>query len=419
MPAERDEDRFRPRDALNREEHYCKDTISCRLKSLFVVGVMCSVGIMLSADCSIASQYPQWWIDRGVIKTNAAVTNDYAGVVAGQLKNFATKAADELESKLPGGAGTNVWARVNSFSLSNNFCVVNAGQLKALTKPFWDRLIAVGYTNAYAWPTPATGSDFAMVNIGQVKNVLCFDLSRLSNTNDADGDGMPDAWENQLTNATNISIDQVLPGDDADGDGVSNYDEWRLGTNPLDPASRPPVASFSSGTMVVQRMESTNQLSLVILPASAGSLTLHVARTGGSAVAGSEYNFTDTDVVVNAGQTNVPVLFYVHAPTNQLPDKSVELTLTFKTGNGVVGGATGCTVTLTGAGTDSDADGLPDWWEYKYFGNLSQTGAGDPDADGYTNLQEYQNGTDPTRFDASGTFSDTDFSLLTPLRSGL
>ncbi len=45
---------------------------------------------------------------------------------------------------------------------------------------------------------------------------------------------------------------------------------------------------------------------------------------------------------------------------------------------------------------DSDADGLPDSWEMQYFGNLNQTASGDPDGDGYTNLEEYQNGTNPT-----------------------
>ncbi len=41
-------------------------------------------------------------------------------------------------------------------------------------------------------------------------------------------------------------------------------------------------------------------------------------------------------------------------------------------------------------------DGLPDSWEMFYFGDLSQTGAGDFNGDGITNLQHYQNHTDPT-----------------------
>ncbi len=47
-------------------------------------------------------------------------------------------------------------------------------------------------------------------------------------------------------------------------------------------------------------------------------------------------------------------------------------------------------------GIDSDADGLPDWWELAYFGNTTAAAPGaDADTDGATNLQEYQAGTDP------------------------
>lgn len=44
---------------------------------------------------------------------------------------------------------------------------------------------------------------------------------------------------------------------------------------------------------------------------------------------------------------------------------------------------------------DSDFDDLPDWWEDYYFRDLDQGSQGDPDEDGYTNLQEYAAGTDP------------------------
>jgi pectate lyase len=51
--------------------------------------------------------------------------------------------------------------------------------------------------------------------------------------------------------------------------------------------------------------------------------------------------------------------------------------------------------------TDNDNDGMPDSWEARYFGG---TGRGSPDnsssdydSDGYTDLEEYLNGTDPTQ----------------------
>jgi hypothetical protein len=49
---------------------------------------------------------------------------------------------------------------------------------------------------------------------------------------------------------------------------------------------------------------------------------------------------------------------------------------------------------------DSDNDGLPDWWEEKYFGEskINEVGpSSDPDEDGFTNLEEYLAGTNPTR----------------------
>jgi hypothetical protein len=45
---------------------------------------------------------------------------------------------------------------------------------------------------------------------------------------------------------------------------------------------------------------------------------------------------------------------------------------------------------------DSDNDGLPDWWETKYFGSATAGDpTGDPDNDGQTNLAEYARNTNP------------------------
>ncbi|MGA1865188.1 MAG: hypothetical protein ACMUHX_09005, partial [bacterium] len=44
---------------------------------------------------------------------------------------------------------------------------------------------------------------------------------------------------------------------------------------------------------------------------------------------------------------------------------------------------------------DTDGDSLPDTWETHFFGNLTQTQNGNPDADNYTNLQEFQGGSWP------------------------
>ena len=44
-------------------------------------------------------------------------------------------------------------------------------------------------------------------------------------------------------------------------------------------------------------------------------------------------------------------------------------------------------------------NGLPDWWPVVYAGTAAADPYGDADGDGWSNLEEYQNGTDPNHFD--------------------
>jgi hypothetical protein len=62
--------------------------------------------------------------------------------------------------------------------------------------------------------------------------------------------------------------------------------------------------------------------------------------------------------------------------------------------------------------TDTDQDGLPDWWEDQYFGGQGDPGD-DPDNDGVNNLKEYQAGTNP--LDDQSLFA---FIAITPHPAG-
>ncbi len=52
-------------------------------------------------------------------------------------------------------------------------------------------------------------------------------------------------------------------------------------------------------------------------------------------------------------------------------------------------GAKDIVVNLVEKTADSDSDGMEDWWEYYYFGDLKQKASGDYDGDGISNEDEY------------------------------
>jgi hypothetical protein len=191
---------------------------------------------------------PQWWITRGVINTNLPPDN-YAAVNQGQLKHIAYQAALELEDKLPGGMGYVVEDLVSGFVVktNSNYFPVNGGQLKNIAKPFYDRLIEEGYAQSYPWTeTTADDANYAMVNIGQVKNVFSFDLDNwISPEDDSDGDGLNDNWELLLWG----DLDEQNGSDDADGDGQSNQQEQNNGTDPMDPENGGHVEPGSYATI--------------------------------------------------------------------------------------------------------------------------------------------------------------------------
>jgi hypothetical protein len=52
---------------------------------------------------------------------------------------------------------------------------------------------------------------------------------------------------------------------------------------------------------------------------------------------------------------------------------------------------------------DSDRDSLPDWWERRFFGDLSKGPNGDEDGDGLTNRYEFVMGFAPSNADSLGS----------------
>ena len=88
-------------------------------------------------------------------------------------------------------------------------------------------------------------------------------------TDDSDDDGMGDDWEQQIIDADGgdpiTSIGGVLPDDDFDVDGLSNLEEFLLGTDPTDPASLLEITAItfpSNGNVRVVWQSSTNTVPL-------------------------------------------------------------------------------------------------------------------------------------------------------------
>jgi GH25 family lysozyme M1 (1,4-beta-N-acetylmuramidase) len=97
-----------------------------------------------------------------------------------------------------------------------------------------DTLVAQ-YTNttAYTNGTILIGYSDNTASIGGANNFVIFDNVRVETLNpDADGDGLPDAWETQYFGSNSAN-----PNADADNDGMSNLSEYLAGTNPTNSAS--------------------------------------------------------------------------------------------------------------------------------------------------------------------------------------
>ena len=77
-----------------------------------------------------------------------------------------------------------------------------------------------------------------------------------------------------------------------------------------------------------------------------------------------------------------------------------KITLTVTDNNGSSGMAFAAVYSMI----DQDRDDLPDWWEMRYFLYMEEIGSDDYDNDGYTNLEEYASGQDPTTQNARPGF---------------
>ena len=80
-----------------------------------------------------------------------------------------------------------------------------------------------------AWET---GTNVFLRSFDGLGHIAVGNVFEVASSSDMDGDGLPDAWEQRFFGSTAVGSLE-----DPDGDGVTNLDEFRAGTHPLDAAS--------------------------------------------------------------------------------------------------------------------------------------------------------------------------------------
>jgi len=198
----------------------------------------------------------------------------------------------------------------------------------------------------------------------------------LGQTMDTDGDGMPDWWEDRYGLNRFVNDAALNP----DGDNRTNLQEYLGGWRPDRDDLWGEVFLASNNFLLdtAGRPVDTDRDGLPDFWEIAYGLDPNVADAN-----------LDSD---GDGRTNIEEY---NAGTNPLvndwagPARLESASFLTDTGG-----------YNRGYSTDTDGDGLPDWWESKYGLFLTANDAnGNPDGDALTNIQEYNAGSDPTSFD--------------------
>jgi uncharacterized protein (TIGR03790 family) len=334
---------------------------------------------------------PAWWHDPTLTVSGTPIisgtANDYAAVNQGQVKYFALTAINELNAGLSGVGGAG--PALNGLALSltatsgstSDFAAINLGQLKALAKPFYDQLFSIDYagppltSSTYPW-IGNTPSDFAMANIGQVKNLFSFDL-----TYSSDGNPLPNWWRMYYFQTLSVSATSTVTGNGSNITYLQAYQQQ------LDPV---PALHSPGEVLLVYNSNS---------PISSAIATDYTAKRGITNVLA----VACVDSATNSANETIPLAAYTSEIANP-----ISAYLSGTSGINFIVLTKGIPIRLTGANTGENSMPSLDSYlaaiDYPTIPGAVQIHVQGSGANGYVWLNRYWNATVPFSHAAFGGY---------------
>jgi autotransporter-associated beta strand protein len=291
-------------------------------------------------------------------------------------------------------------------------------QVPSLTTAWWKGTATSGITKIWAASNGSSDSNWSATSGGAVQSLVPG-----ANTDVIVSSTSTTVPPVNTTLGSDMSIKSLTIADTANGldlDAASR-DSYALtiGTGGITMQTGVPASSIGTPVILGGSQTWTNHSTNALTISGAISGNGDLTKSGNGAAILSGFNSFDGDVSVSSGtlvftKPTIPPgsTVTVSAGATLQLDYSGSTPVSYLILNGASLPAgtynnTNAAPYLTGAGsvtvtiTDSDVDGIPDWWMIQNFGHpTGQAGdnslAGDDaDTDGLTNLREFRQGTDP------------------------
>jgi hypothetical protein len=254
-------------------------------------------------------------------------------------------------------------------------------------------------------PQTSNGFRFSYWNLNGVRqqdgngiSVNAFNFKILENTQavavyvaeaaDTDADGIPDWYEY-------VNYGDLLqnPESDTDGDGVVFYDEYLKG-------SQPRIRDSAADGGIAEGGISRRRGEKIAVVVGAGWHPYSETSTPPGVVSRNEYLPTGTRVTTaNLSGEHLGHRFAQWKLNGVRQESGSGIALSQV--NFTIEGATSAVAEYLPTVQDSDADGIPDWYEMQQYGTLLTGPEEDTDGDGRSLFDEYTSGTQPRISDSA------------------